>query len=96
MLLEVAQILKQFSFLFRSQHYVHSIYLCHITGLQLRITSGHYHKSTRVLFYQTMNRLPAFLIRHLRHRTGIYHTDISFLSFTRSPNSYLTQNFTNS
>ena len=79
-----------------SQHYIYSINLCHVAGLQLRITSGHYHKSTGMLLYQTMNGLPAFFIRHLRHRTGIYHTDICFLSFARSPDSCLTQDFTDS
>ena len=31
------------------QHYIYSINLCHVAGLQLRITSGHYHKSTGML-----------------------------------------------
>ena len=96
MLMKVAQILKQVSFLLGTQHYIYSFYLCHVTGFQLCIAAGHYHKSSGMLLYQTVNSLTAFLICHLRHRTGIYHTDICFFPFTCSPDSCLPQDFSDS
>ena len=96
MFLQVAEIPEQITFLFSTQHDIHSFYLCHIAGFQLRIASGHYHKSTGMLFHQPMNGLQALLVRHFRHRTGIYHTNICFFSFTRSSDPCFTQDFTDS
>ena len=96
MLMEVAEILQQVSFLLGTQHYIYSFYLCHVTGLQLCVASGHYHKSSGMLLDQPMNSLTAFLVCHLRHRTSIYHTDICFFPFACSPDSCLPQDFTDS
>ena len=83
MFLQISQILQQFTFLLRPQHYIYSINLCHVAGLQLRITSGHYHKSTGMLLYQTMNIATTFCSTGIPsvflHPSEAQHGDLGIL-----------------
>jgi hypothetical protein len=96
MLLQISKVIHQLPFLLRTENKVYPFNIRYLFRLQLSITSGDNNKGTRMLFSQPMDGLPALFIGNLSNRTSIYNTNIGFLSFTRSPNSYLTQNFTNS
>jgi hypothetical protein len=47
-----------------------------------------------MLLHQTMNGLPTFLIRRLRHGARIHHTNIRLLSFTHGTHARLLQHLT--
>ena len=95
MLLQISQIFHQIAFLFCSQNQIDSLNICYLSRLQLRITSSHYDKSSRMLFCQTMNSLTAFFICHFSDRTGINYTNISLLTFTYGTDSYFLKHFSN-
>ena len=95
MLLQISQIFHQIAFLFSTQNQIDSLNICYLSRLQLRITSSHYDKSSRMLFRQTMNSLTAFFICHFSDRTGINYTNISLLTFTYGTDSYFLKHFSN-
>ena len=80
MLLQISQELHDAAFLFGSQHHIHSLNRSYLFRLQLGITSCHHHKSTRMILYQPVNGLTAFLVGYFCYRTSIDHTNICLLS----------------
>lgn len=72
----IGEELDEMSLLISAQHQVDTFYLTDRFGLQLRITSCHYHKGMRMLACHTVDGLSALMVSDLRHRTGIDQTDI--------------------
>ena len=66
----------------------------HLIGLELRVATGHYDKRAGMASHQPMDGLAAFVIRHLRHRTGVHHTDVGHLARPHIAHAHFTQTLT--
>ena len=95
MLLQIAQEIHNAAFLFCPQHDIHSFDGCHLFRLQLGIASCYHHKGSRMILDQPMDGLTAFLVRHFRNGTGVYHTNICLLPSSCRTDTRFLQQLTN-
>ena len=92
MLLQITQEIHDTAFLFSSQYHIHSFNGSHLFRFQLGIASSHHHKGPRMILYQPVNGLTAFLVGHFCYRTSIDHTNIRLLpSSCRTDTRFLQQ-----
>ena len=68
--------------MFCAQHQVDPFDMGYLFRLELCIATGHYNKGSRMLLIDPSDSLATFLIGQFCDGTGIYNTDICFLTRT--------------
>ena len=74
-------ILPDLSLLLHTQHEVHSFKGRNLVGFELCVTAHHHHKRSRVFPCEAVDGLTAFVVCHIRYRTGVDNADIGLLTF---------------
>ena len=83
--------LYEIGLLVGTKHKIHSLNLAHGLWLQLGITTSHDHEGVRMLSHHTVYGLPAFVVGHLCHRTGVDYTKVCLFSICSSGHTHIVQ-----
>ena len=83
------QILNELRLLIGAKHKIHSFHLTHFLWRKLCIASCDHHKGILMTAHHSMNRLTAFPVCHIRHRTRVDQADICRLALLYGYNPQL-------
>ena len=77
----LGEMLHQTGLLIGPQHEVDTLDAANSLRRQLRIASRHHDEGPGVIAYHAVNGLPALMVGHFRHRTGIDKAEVGLFAF---------------